>query len=102
MHETNHPCEHGVFTSENHCNQCDPWSKEKLPMAEPETHPIQTVDHRGGKCPKLVTLRAYEVYRAVFGPQEAMITGHCRGGFGTGELIAFLYAHSFPEAEWRT
>lgn len=48
-----------------------------------------------------MTLRAYEVYKAVYGSQEAMITGGCRGGFGVGELIAFLYAHSFPQAEWR-
>lgn len=33
-------------------------------------------------------------------PQEAMVTGGCRGGFSTGELIAFLYARSFPKAEW--
>jgi hypothetical protein len=25
MHETNHACEHGVFTAENHCHLCDPW-----------------------------------------------------------------------------
>lgn len=65
-----------------------------------ETHPVQTVDHKGGICPKVVTMRAYEVYRVVYGPQEAMVTGWCRGGFSTGELIAFLYAHSFPEKEW--
>lgn len=28
------------------------------------------------------------------------MTGDCRGGFGKGELIAFLYARSFPENEW--
>lgn len=65
-----------------------------------ETHPVQTVDHKGGKCPKAVTMRAYEVYCAVYGPQEAMVTGACRGGFTTSEIIAFLYAHSFPENEW--
>lgn len=67
----------------------------------PETHPVQTVDHKGGKCPKVVTMAAYEVYCHVFAPQEALITGGCRGGFSTGELIAFLYARSFPRAEWR-
>jgi hypothetical protein len=66
------------------------------------THPVQTeCCHRGGQAPTAVTLRAYEVYAHVFGPQEAMITGECRGGFGIGELIAFLYAHSFPREEWR-
>lgn len=29
-----------------------------------------------------------------------MIEGHCRGGFGKGELVAFLYARSFPKIEW--
>lgn len=24
----------------------------------------------------------------------------CRGGFGIGELVAFLYARSFPQEEW--
>lgn len=66
-----------------------------------ETHPVQTVDHKGGKLAQAVTLRAYEVYAAVFAPQEALITGGCRGGFPTGELIAFLYARSFPREEWR-
>ena len=70
-------------------------------MADTDTHPVQTVDHKGGKISKLVTLRAYEVYKAVFGEQEQLITGHCRGGFGTGELIAFLYARSFPPNEWQ-
>lgn len=65
-------------------------------------HPVQTVDHsRKGRCPQVVTMRAYEVYCAVYGPQEAIVTGDCRGGFGTGELIAFLYAHSFSKEEWR-
>lgn len=66
-----------------------------------DLHPVQTIDHKGGKLRTEVTLRAYEVYCHVYSPQEAMITGHCRGGFGTGELIAFLYARSFPKQEWR-
>jgi len=65
-----------------------------------ETHPVQTVDHKGGKLSKVVTMRAYEVYKKVYGEQEAMVTGHCRGGFSTGELIAFLYARTFPQTEW--
>jgi hypothetical protein len=67
-----------------------------------EIHPVQTVDHRGGELRTEVTLRAYEVYCHVYAPQEALITGWCRGGFSTGELIAFLYAHSFPKEEWRS
>jgi len=69
-------------------------------MKTMEVHPVQTVDHKGGKVSKNVTLRAYEVYCEVYAPQEAMVTGGCRGGFSTGELIAFLYARSFPKEEW--
>ena len=72
----------------------------RTPAQEIPVHPVQTVDHKGGKCPQSVTMRAYEVYCAVYGPQTAMVTGGCRGGFGTGELIAFLYARSFPRDEW--
>lgn len=72
---------------------------------QPETHPVQIVDRNGnridgGRVPKVVTMLAYEVYSAVYGPQEALVTGDCRGGFGTGELIAFLYARNFPRSEW--
>ncbi len=70
---------------------------------EVKTHPVQTVDYigRSGRAPQVVTMRAYEVYCHVFGPQEAIVTGGCRGGFGAGELIAFLYAYSFPKEQWR-
>ncbi len=67
-----------------------------------DTHPVQLA--RGitaGKITSAVTLRAYEVYCHIYGKQDAMITGHCRGGFSAGELIAFLYARSFPREEWR-
>lgn len=67
------------------------------------THPVQ-LHYRpgqGGVAPQVVTLRAYEVYKKIFGEQEALITGGCRGGFGVGELVAFLYARTFPEQEWR-
>lgn len=71
-------------------------------MSKPAIHPIQTeCCHRGGVAPQAVTLHAYEVYSEIYGEQHAMITGDCRGGFGVGELIAFLYAHSFPRGEWR-
>ena len=66
-------------------------------------HPVQTHARYGreqAKCPAVVTMRAYEVYCEVFCPQQAMVTGWCRGGFGVGELIAFLYARSFPKNEW--
>ena len=71
---------------------------------EVKTHPVQ--NHRvyresGCKAPQSVTLKAYEVYKHIHGGQEALITGGCRGGFGVGELVAFLYAHSFPKEQWR-
>jgi hypothetical protein len=64
-----------------------------------ETHPVQTVNPVS-KLPTAVTMRAYEVYCHMHRPQEAMVTGGCRGGFGPGELIAFLYAHTFPKDQW--
>lgn len=73
-------------------------------MGDVPTHPVQVRPyHRvgaSGKAPQKVTLAAYEVYCHVYGPQEAMVTGGCRGGFSTGEIIAMLYARSFPKAEW--
>lgn len=67
-----------------------------------EVHPVQQ-RHRPGEqaeLPTAVTLRAYEVYCAIYGEQAAMVTGGCRGGFSAGEIIAFLYARSFPKPEW--
>jgi hypothetical protein len=49
----------------------------------------------------VVVLRAYEVYCELYGAQPAMVTGWCRGGFSSGEIIAYLYARSFPKTEWR-
>lgn len=66
-------------------------------------HPVQVNRYArpNPQCPQVVTKAAYEVYCEVFGPQAALMTGNCRGGFGAGELIAFLYARSFPKTEWR-
>lgn len=58
-------------------------------------------DRSPGTVPAPVALRAYEVYCELYGPQVAMVTGGCRGGFGAGEIIAFLYARSFPKDEWQ-
>lgn len=72
-----------------------------------EFHPIQTHDvtqRRAAVMPDYVTRRAYEVYCHLYGQQPAMVdlAGRgCRGGFGVGELVAFLYARSFPKEEWR-
>lgn len=69
-----------------------------------ELHPIQIGElGRNPKIPASVALRAYEVYQHIFGVQPALIDlagRNCRGGFGGGELIAFLYARSFPKTEW--
>lgn len=74
-------------------------------MAEEKLFPVQARprDQRAATAPESVYMRAYEVYAHVHGPQEAMIdhARGCRGGFASGELIAFLYAHSFPKDEWR-
>ncbi len=68
---------------------------------EIKTHPVQTPNARlASRIGTHVTLKAYEVYSHVYAPQKAMITDGCRGGFSTGELIAFLYAHTFPKEEW--
>jgi hypothetical protein len=71
-------------------------------MSKIETHPVQTHQSRweNARVPKVVAMRAYEVYCYVHQPQEALVTGDCRGGFSTGELIAFLYAYSFPKEQW--
>ena len=57
--------------------------------------------HERGQVCDAVYMKAYEVYAHVYGPQIALIQGQCRGGFGKGELVAFLYAASFPKSEWR-
>jgi len=71
---------------------------------KPMMHPIQFSRPNPRKhsfIPEDVALAAYEVYCAVYSEQKALITGNCRGGFGVGELIAFLYARSFPKDEWK-
>ena len=64
-------------------------------------HPVQTRDCRGGHVNAAVTQAAYEVFAHLYGSQESLVTGWCRGGFLTRELVAFLYARWFPKAEWR-
>jgi len=68
-----------------------------------ETHPVKIPRIQGLAriCPQVVTRAAYEVYCHVYGPQEALVTGGCRGGFSAGELIALLYAKTFPRSEWK-
>lgn len=65
--------------------------------------PVQPVPDRNKRSSvgDAVHMAAYEVYSHVYGPQDALIEGGCRGGFGVGELVAFLYARSFPKSEWK-
>lgn len=74
--------------------------------ADQRVFPIQTynVGRESAGVPESVYRAAYEVYSHVYGPQEAMIDlegRNCRGGFGTGELIAFLYARAYVREQWR-
>ena len=64
-------------------------------------HPVQN-GRPIESMPESVVLKAYEVYSHVHGSQPALIdvAKGCRGGFSVSELIAFLYAYSFPKVEW--
>lgn len=42
----------------------------------------------------------YEVYTALW-PGQTFERLHERGGFGVSEIVAMLYAHNFPRAQWR-
>lgn len=73
-------------------------------MSDIKTHPVQYDRRNSNRQARIgteVTLAAYEVYCVVHDPQRALIEGDCRGGFGVCELIAFLYARSFPKSEWK-
>lgn len=73
-------------------------------MSELKLMPIQKSNLSYGdnaEVNSLVYMKAYEIYKYVHGHQQAMIEGNCRGGFGIGELVAFLYAGNFPKLEWR-
>lgn len=71
---------------------------------EVKMFPIQSKTITRGKQAQVaepIYMRAYEVYSHVYGPQKALIENGCRGGFGLGELTAFLWAYPFPKSEWR-
>jgi hypothetical protein len=70
------------------------------PVEEITTHPVQTGKFDSGRISDKVTREAYVVYSKIFGEQPAMITGGCRGGFSSGELIALLYAKTFRMEQW--
>lgn len=78
---------------------------EVAEIAKPKLAPAQIGRYGGGHIPWDVHIAAYEVYSEVFSPQEALIDLEgrgCRGGFGELELIAFLYARSFPRKDWQS
>ena len=70
---------------------------------EPKTVPAQISDpynRKSGRLPEPVARMAYEVYTHLW-PDQTFDRLHERGGFGVGEIVAMLYAHNFPKAEWR-
>lgn len=74
-----------------------------MTLADVRTFPVQRPLRRdSARIPEPVYLAAYEVYCHVHGAQPAMIDldRGCRGGFAVGEIVAFLYARSFPKNEW--
>lgn len=81
----------------------DPYDYPRGDGSDVPVFPMQADRKQHGTrstVPQVVALKAYEVYKHVYGEQQALITGGCRGGFHATELIAFLYAHSFPKEEW--
>ncbi|WP_043793497.1 hypothetical protein [Solidesulfovibrio fructosivorans] len=68
-------------------------------------YPVQTRDleRKSWSLPEGVIKKVYEVYCHLYGPQEAMmdLEKGCRGGFHVMEVVAFLYAASFPKELWR-
>lgn len=71
-----------------------------------EFHPVQIDRDFQPHCrpspalPAEVTRRAFEVYTALY-PGQSLERVNERAGFSLGEVIAFLYARSFPRDEWR-
>jgi hypothetical protein len=64
-----------------------------------ELHPVQ-INDAPRAVPREVTERAYEVYSGLYGTSQSLQRLNERCGFGVGELIAFLYARSFPREQW--
>lgn len=68
-----------------------------------KTHPVQRCQKptwMKATAPVVVTERAYEVYSHLHGTSQSLERMAERGGFGTGDIAAFLYARSFPKTEW--
>lgn len=65
-------------------------------------HPVQWGTRHAlnyAKFPPEVTGKAYEVYHALY-PGQTLERLNERGGLGVMEIIAFLYAHTYPPQEW--
>lgn len=76
------------------------------PSSEQRLFPMQVTqgyNREPGKILESIYMAAYEVYCHVYHPQDAMVDFEkgCRGGFSSAEIVAFLYARSYPQAEWR-
>lgn len=69
------------------------WTEDRVPMQVGARHP-------SGSVPRDIHLRAYEVYAHTWGEQKVLTEGWCRGGFGVSEIIVYLYAATFPRADW--
>jgi hypothetical protein len=54
-----------------------------------------------GKVQEGISRQAYAVYSHIYGDSQSFERLNERGGFGIGELVAYLYAHSYPKVEWR-
>ncbi len=70
---------------------------------EPKTMRMQTnrQERRPGALPLIVAETAYEVYAHLYGHSQSLARMGERGGFSAGEVIALLYARTFPRSEWR-
>ena len=68
-------------------------------------YPVQTVnmERHSWSMPAGVIEKAYEVYCHLYGRQDALmdLERGCRGGFHVNEVVAFLYAATFPKELWR-
>lgn len=71
-------------------------------MSEPATVRVQISRSSlssPARIPEAVAVRAAEVYSHLFRNPNDVI--HDRGGLHLSEVIAFLYARSFPQSEWQ-
>lgn len=65
-------------------------------------HPVQWGSRHAQQYQELpadVVGKAYEVYHKLY-PGQTLERLNERGGFGIIEIVAFLYAHTFPPQEW--